>query len=332
MKLVKSTFILSIALVLAVQIMCPPVYEVPTIVKNDQPFNQPYNSRLDNLNDSSADNYARYKARQTKGHLYSEMVRNFSLANFKKWLDFFESENLHELSVPEMIDNVSRMTGKAVDLQNFIQLHSGLVVKLLALLDMKLKQIKVLEDTVGNINNHGFNVSSNLGNNLVWKQNLEELLDYSASVNSNYSLAWSTMCEVIGGKENVLAQLLDSRHAKKAPFTREFYPNTKYHKIVEGVNKGDDEHALPSPSIRNEKDLARGQRKLKAEKIKVQADKVAFVEKNQEKAKTAEKEQEQEQEDEEEQEVEEENRNKSQNLKHKRVNKHKKRHNKSRRF
>lgn len=323
MKLIKSTFTLSLTVILLTQIICSPVYEVPTIVKNDQPFNQPYNSRLDNLNDSSADNYARYKARQTKGHLYSEMVRNFSLSNFKKWLDFFESENLNELSMPEMIDNVSRMTGKAVDLQNFIQLHSGLVVKLLAILDMKLKQIKVLENTVSNISNHAFDVNSNLGNNLVWKQNLEELMDYSASVNSNYSLAWSTMCEVIGAKENVLAELLDSRHSKKAPFTRELYPNTKYLKIVEGVNKGDDEHNLPSPTIRNEKDLARGQKLLKADKIKVKAEKVSFVEKSQEKAETSEKEQEYEEEE------EVEKRSKNKNLKNKKTKKSKKKHNKS---
>jgi hypothetical protein len=326
MKLVKTTFTLSIIVLLISKIVCPPVYEVPTIVKADQPFNQPYNSRLDNLNDSSADNYKRYKDRQTKGGLYSEMVRNFSLANFKKWLDFFESENLNELSVPEMMDNVSRMTGKAVDLQNFIQLHSGLVVKLLGILDMKLKQIKVLESTVGNINNHGFDINSNLGNNLVWKQNLEELIDYSASVNSNYSLAWSTMCEVLDGKDKVLREVIDSRRSVKPGLEKELYPNTKNFKSIEGVNQADDTRVLPTPTVRNEKDLERGKRTLKAEKAIVAAQKVAFVEKSQSNAENREKE--------EEMEEEEVKRNNQKNLKKgkSKNNKNKKKHNKSRKL
>lgn len=319
------TFVIGITLLLAAQIICAPEYEVPIIVKSDQPFNQPYNARLDNLNDSSADNYKRYKDRHTKTHLYSEIVRNFSLTNFKKWLDFFETENLNELSMKEMIENVSRMTGKAVDLQNFIQLHSGLVVKLLGLLDMKLKQIKVLEGTVSNINKHGFNVSSNLGNNLVWKQNLEELLDYSASVNSNYSLAWSTMCEVIGNKEMVLGELLDSRHSKKPSLTREYYPDSKYFKTIEGVNRGDDTKPLPSPSVRNVKDLERGQKKLKEDKKKelVKKGNPVFVEKSQ--ARASEREEEEEEEKEEEEEVREEHRRKGKNLK-KKLRKNTKRH------
>ena len=277
MKLVHSLRILSVSLLILVQVTCPPVYETPTIVRHDNPMNQPYNPRLDNLNDSSADNYVRYKDRQKKVGLYSELVRNFNIQSLRKWLEFFENENLHELSMPEMVDNVSRMTGKAVDLQNFISFKSGLVAKFMGLLDMKLKQIAVLDDAIKNIERHGFDIHTNLGNNLVWKQNLEELMDLSTAVNSNYSLAWGSMCEVIEQKDKINTTLLDSRRSVKHSLEKEYVPGAKYFKTVTGINKAEDHKHLPTPSVRNAKDLAKGKALLNLEKPKVNATKTPNI-------------------------------------------------------
>lgn len=280
MKLFNRKLLTTIILVLAVSVISLPDYEIPTIVHHDQPFNQPYNARIDNINDSSANNYERYLGRKLKVHLNSEMGRNASIKSFQKWLDFYESENLKELTLAEMIDNISNILGKSIHLQNFINLKSGLVVKLLGLMDMKLKQITVLDDTMKNIEFHPSDINMNAGNNLIWKANLEELFDVSAAENNLYNLNWNSMCEAMALKGRATQPVVSSKHVKKPHITRRYHPEQEFLLDKNGVDhNADDSKAYPTPSIRDVKDLERGKEELQKEQKNNQKQ-ASFVEKN----------------------------------------------------
>ena len=71
-----------------------PIYEAPMITKRDFPFDQPYNPRIDNLNDSSENNYQRYLSRRRKGHVNSELARGFNINSLSEFLDSYETERL----------------------------------------------------------------------------------------------------------------------------------------------------------------------------------------------------------------------------------------------
>lgn len=252
-KLFSLTTLLLISFTLAL-----PEYETPIIVRKDNPFNQPYNPRLDNMNDSSADNYQRYKDRRYKGHLTSEMTREFNMDTFKAWIDFSEKENLHELSHPQMIDNVGKILGKSIDLQNFINLKSGLIVKLLAILDLKLKQLEVLDNTLLSIEEHPGDIHSNLSGNAFWKNKLDELINYSTAVNSNYSLDWSTMCEVLGSKPPVTTKIPSSKLVSKNHLTKGYYPEQEFLSVKDSAHQDNDSKETPFSSERKSSDLSKG--------------------------------------------------------------------------
>lgn len=264
MKLTSKLLFTIAALLLVSNTFSLPEFETPVIVKKDNPFNQPYNPRLDNMNDSSADNYQRYKDRRTKGHLTSEMAREFNMDTFKAWIEFTEKENLHELTHPQMIDNVSKILGKSIDLQNFINLKSGLIVKLLGLLDMKLKQLEVLDNTMNSINDHHSDIHSDLYGNAFWKNKLDELLNYSTAINSNYSLDWSTMCEVLGAIQPVTTNIPSSKLVRKSQLARQYHPDQEYLVMKETNEANDDSNNIPKPTIRSEADLNHGREYLKS--------------------------------------------------------------------
>jgi len=262
MKLELSK-ILVLNLILLTIINCQ-IYEKPTIIKKDNPYNQPWNPRIDTINDSSANNYQRYLGRKAKSHVTAELVREFSIRSFKQWLDYLEKENLKENTMGDMIDNVSTFLGKSINLQSYINLKSGLVLKKLALLDMKLKQIEVLENSIKQIEIHPADIHSNLGSNLVWKSNLESLVDESASLHSGYNLAWNSICQVLGAKkDHILTNMISSKHIAKPAQEKIYYPEQEYFIDPQGVTR-DKEKEYPVASVRDEIELAEGKKAIKA--------------------------------------------------------------------
>lgn len=278
MKLVNKTIFSLIVLGILAVSYCSPVYEAPLILKKGQPFNQPVNPRIDNMNDSSANNYKRYLDRKLRSKVNKELGKNFDLENFKKWLDYYENEKLTENTNGEMVENVGNILAKSIELQSYINFRAGLVSKELALLDMKLKQIEALEATVINITQHPGDINSKLGNNYLWKQNLDDVLLESASIDSNYSLAWGSICEVLDLKDHVTKSVVSSKHVRKSNIERIYYPDQEFLRYKRGIDFNDeDEKSFPLPDKRDPIDLKRGKAETKAEKPKVEA---SFIERS----------------------------------------------------
>eukprot|EP00340_Litonotus_pictus_P006313 CAMPEP_0170517956 /NCGR_PEP_ID=MMETSP0209-20121228/3762_1 /TAXON_ID=665100 ORGANISM="Litonotus pictus, Strain P1" /NCGR_SAMPLE_ID=MMETSP0209 /ASSEMBLY_ACC=CAM_ASM_000301 /LENGTH=316 /DNA_ID=CAMNT_0010803337 /DNA_START=139 /DNA_END=1090 /DNA_ORIENTATION=- len=240
------------------------------------------------MNDSSTANYERYLLRKLKGHVNSELARSISISGLKKWLDYYEAEKLEERSTAEMIDNIGNILTKSIDVQNFIHLKSGNINKKLSLLDMKLKQVEVIDDAIKNIEEHPYDIGTNEGNNLFWKNNLEDLTRSSALVNSEYQLAWGSICDVLGHKELITTKITDSKHVTKGNLERIYYPNEEYFAFNRPGGKVDDQSKVPPhPPVRNEKDLKRGEDLMKkgkeVEKEINGGDESSFLEKSKEK-------------------------------------------------
>lgn len=268
LKIVSITLLLLVSLTVSFTneaAEADPTYETPMIVRKDAPLNQPWNPRIDTINDSSAKNYERYLARGIKSHVNSEIIRNFSVASFDKFLTFYENENLKEATMGDMIENVGRILGKSIDIQSFINLKTGLIMKKLGLLDMKLKQVAVLENTAKQVTLHPRDIHSNLGNNQQWKTHLENIVDETASVHSLYSLAVNSICQVINYKVmDARTDIHSAKHIAPIPIEKKFYPNDTY-KEPRGLFKEDDRQ-IPTATVRDEWNLKTGQEELKKER------------------------------------------------------------------
>jgi len=199
----------------------------------------------------------------------AEIVRNFSVSAFQKWLDYYETENLLEQTRGDMVENVGRILGKTIDLQQFIHLRAGLILKKLALLDMKLKQIGVLEDTIKNIEIHPADIHSNLGNNLLWKFNMEAIVDETASIHSGYQLAWNSICEVLGvPKDLAINPIVSAKHIAKPGLDKHYYPDQEFFK--DPSTKLPDDRPVPSANIRADKNLDHGKKAMKDKPVLLQ--------------------------------------------------------------
>lgn len=257
---------LVLSVVIAVEI---PTYEAPTIYRKDAaPFNQPHNARIDNLNDTSENNYKRYKDRQLKNKLNRDLDRNFDLVALTSWMDFYEKENLEELAYKELIENLTSFISKSVVIQNYVHFKSNMINKKLALLDMKLKQIEVLNQAMENIKNHPGNPSTNLGNNILWKDSMDNFIRNSAVVNSLYSTSASRICDVLGIKDRVHSAPLDSRIVEKSHYKNQYSPRDTFDFDVvnEEQPKPDFKDIDKSIPLRNLDDLKKGKEALLKEK------------------------------------------------------------------
>lgn len=246
-----------------------PDYEVPVIIKNNSPFNQPINKRLDHMNDSSVRNYQRYLHRKAKSHVNAEIVRVMDPKSFEEFLHLYEDEALEARDNVDMVNNLGRLLGKAIDLQSYINLRAGLVVKKLALLDLKLKQISILEDTIESVKVHPSNISSNLGDNLHWKTDVDNILREHAVVTSNLSLRWKAICDVFDYE----AFMHSSPHSTRVrkPFPRNiYYPHANRFPFGNGIDENKiDPRPDPHTGKRPVKKLVSGLKALNNHKLKV---------------------------------------------------------------
>jgi hypothetical protein len=220
MKLIIKTFLILTITVLSSFILSAPEYEIPTILRSNQPFNQPNNARLDYMNESSASNYKRYLDRKLKTHLQSELVREFNVEAFGKWVDFYTDENINAKPVHTILNNISDILGKSLDLQSYVNFRSGLIVKQLALFDMKLKQINVIDKAINNIKMHEGNIYTNLGNNDQWKEAMDQVTLYASSSDTDYSTKFSSLCEILGLQEESTKQPISSKKVKRPSYSK----------------------------------------------------------------------------------------------------------------
>ena len=235
-----------------------PDYEIPVIKRRNFPLNQVYNPRIDNLNDTSENNYKRYANRRLKGHVVSELTRDFTLKALGEWLTFMEHENLHEVSYESMIDNIGYIKTRAMVLQQFIHFKSNMVYKKLGLLDVKLKEKKIIASEIENVANHPSNVSSNAGNSLIFRRRLEEVIENVAVVQSNFITSWDWACVVLGLQNDFIKHYHDNyfnaKKVVKPGHDKQYYPaQDAYYSTNRNVNterEWDTSSVMPDVPIR----------------------------------------------------------------------------------
>jgi len=264
MKLKIKTFLIITIAVFTSNILSAPEYEIPTILRPDQPFNQPNNARLDYMNESSTANYKRHLDRKLKNHLNSEMVREFNVENFAKWVDFYTDENIHSKPVSTILHNISDILGKSLDLQSYVNYRSAMIVKELALFDMKLKQINVIDKAINNIKLHEGNIFTNMGNNLVWKEALDSVTLYASAADSDYSTKWSSLCEILSLEEQSTKQPISSKKVKRPPYSKMYNERGLIISKNDGGNR--DDKADHYPPIRNAEKLQKALASLDQDK------------------------------------------------------------------
>ena len=128
----------------------------------------------------------------------------------------------------EYVDDLTNLRGFAKILQTNIIGKSNAVMDKLALMDLKLKEEKLIEEEVRGIKAHPGNISSNLGNNLAWKERLEEIVNNAASVHSEFDSALYGICEVIK-RINFFVTNMErnymTENIKQPSVDSQYYPN-----------------------------------------------------------------------------------------------------------
>ena len=145
-----------------------------------------------------------------------------------------QKENLNELSKGGILSNVEEIKENSMFLDRLIHKHANDIYNKLALYDLKLKQIKIIEDEIENVQNHPGNVMTNLGNNEAYKKRMERIVNESASVNSNFDLAYDTICSVLQLQKDFIDDVDTSYHSSKEvvqpPEDVVYYPNDPHNR------------------------------------------------------------------------------------------------------
>ena len=125
--------------------------------------------------------------------------------------------------------DITSMKGYSKMLQAAIIAKANSIMDSLALMDLKLKEQKIIEKEIENIKLHPGNISSNLGNNLPWKERLEEIVNNAASIHSEFDVTLHTICNVMRKinlfVDNMERTYVDSRNINQPGPETQYYPN-----------------------------------------------------------------------------------------------------------
>ena len=188
------------------------VYETPVI--RGHGLSENYNPRIEAAFKTSAENYERYLQRKVKNRAHNDVIRSFSSDTVEKLVKVYEEENLQTRTFEEIINSAEVMLGKSIDLQQYVNYLSNIVVKKLALLDVKIKQIGILDKALDLAQTGDNIVKSTNSTQLETDQNasaapapatasgfeyekLDRFLTIIASTNSLYDVNYNTICEIL---------------------------------------------------------------------------------------------------------------------------------------
>jgi hypothetical protein len=207
-----------------------PVYEVPSIGKNNNPLDVNFNHRKDLLNAPTSFKRAYGSWKGKKEDLRSELARGFTLVALNKWISHLTDRNFDLVSKGEFVEDVATIKGFSKILQNWIIAKSNDVINQVALLDLKMKEQALIDEQVAQVQNHPGNISSNLGDNLPWKEKLERIVDVSASIHGEFDVALNGVCNVIKKIDTYITSMksikLDSRRIKGPHAETQYYPDS----------------------------------------------------------------------------------------------------------
>lgn len=93
-----------------------------------------------------------------------------------------------------------------------------------------MKEEALIDEQILQVQNHGGDINSNLGENLPWKEKLERIVEVSASIHQEFDVALNGMCSVIKKIENYISSMANvrvERRIKSSPAETQYYPNTQ---------------------------------------------------------------------------------------------------------
>jgi len=85
-----------------------------------------------------------------------------------------------------------------------------------ALIDLKIKEIAIIEDQISSVENHPGNFNSNLNGNLAFKENLEEIISNSNNLSSEFDIALNGICHVINKIDSFVKSVEKNRMNEKS--------------------------------------------------------------------------------------------------------------------
>lgn len=170
-----------------------PVYESPVIYKQGTLGINPKNEFI---NDKSQQKYERYLNNKLKNHLQGDLIGNLSIENLEKWLSLLETSKFEEMTTEAIIENVGGLLTKSIELQKYVKFTSQATKSSLNLMDLKLKQISVLEEQ---IDRHfkNLNGTSDSINEHINSENTQRLIDSLSSSASLFNLNYHSACEIL---------------------------------------------------------------------------------------------------------------------------------------
>jgi len=96
-----------------------------------------------------------------------------------------------------------------------------------------MKEQALIDDQIKSIQDHKGNISSNLGDNLPFKEKLEDIVNNAASIHTEFNVALNGICNVIKKINTFVhsmeARKIDSRKIKGPNPETQYYPN---HQII----------------------------------------------------------------------------------------------------
>ena len=123
------------------------------------------------------------------------------------------------------------MKAFAMILQGWIIGKSNSIINKLGLIDLKLKEQKILEDEVSQVNSHPGDLNSNAGNNLIWKERLEDIVNNVASVHSEFDVNLHGICDVIKKVDHFISSVdynVDPKTLRVPGPDTQYYPQSMH--------------------------------------------------------------------------------------------------------
>merc|ERR1712151_824679 len=228
--LTKLLIITLVVFISEINTVTVPVYEVPSIKKNNSPLDVHFNHSKDLLNTPSAFKRAYGSWKGKKEDLRSELARGFTLSALKNWIDHLTNRNFDLVSKGEFIEDVATIKGFSKILQNWIIAKSNDIINQVALLDLKMKEQALIDEQVAQVQVHPGNVNSNLGDNLPFREKLERIVEVSASLHGEFDVAIIGVCSVIKKIDNYISSMksikIDARRIRGAPAETQYHPDS----------------------------------------------------------------------------------------------------------
>jgi hypothetical protein len=102
-----------------------------------------------------------------------------------------------------------------------------------------MKEQALIDEQITQVQNHGGDINSNLGENLPFKEKLEAIIENSSTINGEFDVALNGICTVIKRIDNYISSMsgvkIDSRRIRRAPIENQYYPNTQSIHVNEPV-------------------------------------------------------------------------------------------------